>query len=144
MPWVRWERDHSLTLVHLDWHTRDSDGKKVCVFLEDGSRYILTGGEFDAETTDNSIQLLQDALDNFGWLTKINQVMTDHGTQFYANKRDKKGESDSRFENFLKDNKIAHIKARVKHPQTNGKLEKWYDTYEKNRFRFYNFDNFVN
>jgi len=28
--------------------------------------------------------------------------------------------------------------------QTNGKLEKWNDTYEHNRFRFENFDNFMN
>ena len=41
-------------------------------------------------------------------------------------------------------NKIRHIKSRVNHPQTNGKLEKWNDTYETNRFKFENFDNFVN
>jgi putative transposase len=143
-PWVRYERKHSLTLVHLDWHTSKCDGKKVCAVLDDSSRRILAGGEFDAETTENSIRLIKEALENFGWLTGISQVMTDHGTQFYANKRDKKGEADSRFENFLKENKIKHIKARIKHPQTNGKFEKWNDTYEKNRSRFDNFDNFVN
>ena len=143
-PWVRWERDHSLTLVHLDWHTSKLNGMKVCAVLDDSSRRILAGGEFDAETTENSIQLIQEALDNFGWLTGISQVMTDHGTQFYANKRDKNGDADSRFENFLKDNKIVHIKTRIKHPQTNGKFEKWNDTYEKNRARFDIFDNFMN
>jgi putative transposase len=143
-PWVRYEREHSLSLVHLDWHTSKCNGKKVCAVLDDSSRRILAGGEFDAETTENSISLIQEALDNFGWLTGISQVMTDHGTQFYANKRDKNGAADSRFENFLEKNKIKHIKARVKHPQSNGKFEKWNDTYEKNRSRFDNFDNFVN
>ena len=57
--------------------------------LDDSSRRILAGGEFDAETTENSIELLQEALDRFGWLTSIREVMTDHGTQFYANKREK-------------------------------------------------------
>jgi putative transposase len=89
-PWVRWERDHSLSLVHLDWHTRDCDGKKVCVVLDDSSRRILAGEEFDAETTENRIKLLQEALEKYGWLIPIREVMTDHGTQFYANKRDKK------------------------------------------------------
>jgi putative transposase len=143
-PWVRWEREHSLTLVHLDWHTRDSDGKKVCAVLDDSSRRVLAGGEFDEETTENSINLLQEALDNYGWLAPIRQVMTDHGTQFYANKRDKNGNADSEFENFLKRNKIEHILSPVKRPQVNGKYEKWNDTYEKNRFRFDNFDNFMN
>jgi len=108
------------------------------------NRRILAGGEFDAETTDNALQLLKEAMDRFGWLTSIGQVLTDRGTQFYANKRDKNGNADSRFEEFLEKNKIKHIKARVKHPQTNGKLEKWNDTYERNRFRFDNFDNFMN
>ena len=143
-PWVRYEREHSLSLVHMDWHTSKCNGKKVCAVLDDSSRCILAGGEFDAETTENSISLIQEALDNFGWLTGINQVMTDHGAQFYANKRDKNGAADSIFGNFLEMNKIKHIKARIKHPQSNGKFEKWNDTYEKNRSRFDNFDNFVN
>ncbi|MDD2754222.1 MAG: DDE-type integrase/transposase/recombinase [Methanothrix sp.] len=145
-PWIRYERKHSLSMVHLDWHTSIHDGKKmyVCAVLDDSSRCILAGGEFNAETTDNALQLLKEAMDRFGWLTSIEQVLTDRGTQFYANKRDKNGDADSRFEDFLEENKIKHIKARVKHPQTNGKLEKWNDTYELNRFRFDNFGNFVN
>ena len=145
-PWIRYERKHSLSLVHLDWHTSDHDGKKVyvCVVLDDSSRRILAGGEFDAETTENSLQLLEEAMERFGCLASIEQVLTDRGTQFYANKRDKNGNADSRFENFLENNKIKHIKSRVNHPQTNGKVEKWNDTYEINRFKFENFDNFVN
>ena len=34
--------------------------------------------------------------------------------------------------------------ARIKHPQTNGKIEKWYHTYEKSRKLFDDFDKFVN
>jgi transposase InsO family protein len=145
-PWIGYERKHSLSMVHLDWHTSIHDGKKVyvCAVLDDSSRRILAGGEFNAETTDNALQLLKEAMDRFGWLTIFGQVLTDRGTQFYANKRDKNGDADSRFEEFLEENKIKHIKARVKHPQTNGKLEKWNNTYELNRFRFENFDKFVN
>jgi len=145
-PWIRYERDHSLSLVHLDWHTSNHDGKKVyvCVVLDDSSRCILSGGEFDAETTENALQLLKEAMDKFGSLASIEQVLTDRGTQFYANKRDKNGNAKSGFECFLEKNKIKHIKARVNHPQTNGKVEKWNDTYELNRFKFENFDNFVN
>ena len=107
-PWVRWERDHSLSLVHLDWHISKLNGKEVCVVLDDSSRRILAGGEFDAETTENSIKLLQEALDRFGWLTSIREVMTDHGTQFHSNKRNKNEYADSKFENFLKKSQTAH------------------------------------
>ncbi|MGB5100939.1 MAG: hypothetical protein WBN94_10140 [Methanothrix sp.] len=42
----------------------------VCVVLDDSSRRILAGGEFDAETTDNALQLLKEAMGRFGWLDK--------------------------------------------------------------------------
>jgi hypothetical protein len=51
-------------MVHLDWHSSNHDGKKVyiCVVLDDSSQRILAGREFDAETTDNALQLLKEAM----------------------------------------------------------------------------------
>ena len=141
--WIRYERDHSLTAVHLDWHTGKVVKKEVCVVEDDSSRYILAGGEFDAATAEFSINLVQDVLDNYAWIRKVEQVITDRGPQFYANKKDKNDESESRFESFLFENEILHIKARVKHPQTNGKVEKWFDLYEKFRSEFETFADFV-
>ncbi len=142
--WVRYEREHSMSLAHLDWHTSDINGTQVCAVLDDSSRCVLAGGEFQEATADNAIKLLQEAISEYGWLTDILEVLTDRGSQFYANKRDKYGDAESRFESFLEEAKIRHIKSRVNHPQTNGKFEKWNDTYEKNRSRFENFDNFMN
>jgi len=142
--WIRYEREHSLTAVHLDWHTSNINGKEVCVVLDDSSRRILAGGEYDAALADINIGLVREVLDNFGEIRKIEEVITDRGSQFYANKKDKNGVGDSRFTTFLKGSGIKHIKARVKHPQTNGKIEKWHDTYEKRRPDFDNFDKFVN
>jgi hypothetical protein len=61
-PWIRYERKHSLSMVHLDY-TSNHDGKKVyvCVVLDDSLRRILAGGEFDSETTDNTLQHLREA-----------------------------------------------------------------------------------
>ncbi|MCX6680206.1 MAG: hypothetical protein NTX42_07570 [Methanothrix sp.] len=72
-PWIRFERKHSLSMVHLDWHTSIHDGKQayVCAVLDDSSRRILAGGEFDAETTENSLWLLREAMDKFGCLASI-------------------------------------------------------------------------
>ena len=61
--------------------------------LDDSYRCILVGNEFDAATAENSINLVQEVLDSFGEIRRIEQVITDHGTQFYANKTDKNGES---------------------------------------------------
>jgi transposase InsO family protein len=143
-PWIRYERKHSLTAVHLDWHTSHFNGKEVCVVLDDCSRFVLAGGEHSAATGETSINLVKRVLDEYGEIRRIKEVITDHGTQFFANKKDKKDESESEFSAFLAKNEIKHILARVKHPQTNGKIEKWYHTYEKNRKLFDDFDKFLN
>lgn len=112
--------------------------------LDDSSRFVLAGGEFDAATSEASIGLVRKVLYDFGEIRRIGEIITDHGSQFFANKTDKDGESESSFDAFLTENGIKHIKARVKHPQTNGKIEKWYHTYEKNRKLFDDFDRFLN
>ncbi len=141
--WIRYERKHSLTAVHLDWHTSKINRKEVCVVIDDSSRFILEGGEFDSATAENSINLIQKAIDDYGSIRHIEQAITDRGSQFYANKKDDNDESESSFEEFLVEKGIKHIKARVKHPQTNGKVEKWYDLYEKQRSKFAAFADFV-
>src|SRR5665647_3407089 len=55
-PWIRYERAHSLSLVHTDWHHCENS-KYLCAVLDDASRKILAAGEFDNETTENSIAL---------------------------------------------------------------------------------------
>jgi putative transposase len=86
-PWIRYERAHSLSAVHMDWHiSKVVPGKHVCVVLDDSSRKILLGGEFNEETSENAILLLKVALDQcclvYNW--GIRECITDHGTQFYA------------------------------------------------------------
>jgi hypothetical protein len=44
--WVRYERKHSLSAGHIDWHEWDGTSIKVCVILDDASRMMLAGGEF--------------------------------------------------------------------------------------------------
>ncbi|MCE2508452.1 MAG: integrase core domain-containing protein [Nitrosopumilaceae archaeon] len=50
--------------------------------------------------------------------------MTDHGSQFYANEAETRRRGASEFEKRLVDLGIRQILARVKHPQTNSKLER--------------------
>jgi len=142
-PWVRYEREHSLSAVHMDWYTCIGGETFVCVVLDDASRMVLSGGEFPAQTAEYSIQLLKEAYEKYLYIAPIREVITDHGTQFYANTRDRFGEADHSFELFCKEHNITHILGRVKHPQTNGKVERWFQTYEQNRIRFDTFQEFI-
>jgi len=142
-PWVRYEREHSLSAVHMDWYTADDGVTQVCVVIDDASRMVLAGGEFTEQTSEHSIFLLKQAYEKYQHISPIREVITDHGTQFYAVKRDYLGEADHSFENFCNDYGIKQVLARVKHPQTNGKVERWFQTYRKNRARYRSFDEFI-
>ena len=85
---------------------------------------ILAYGEFDRATTENSIKLVQEVIDKYKHIKVIREIISDHGTQFCANKTDSHGNSKHSFSGFLKSNGIKQILRRVKHPQSNGKVEK--------------------
>ena len=123
--WIRYERMHSLTAVHIDWHY---DGK-VWVFavIDDASRKILAVIECNSPTTKTSIEGMKIAM-KYG---KIKQCISDRGSQFMNNM-----DGYSEFQEFLKLNEIKHIKCKIKHPQSNGKIEKWFECYDRHRKAF--------
>jgi len=139
--WVRYERKHSLSLVHTDWC--EYKDKQIIAFLDDASRMILSCMEFNEATTKNAIIALNKAIEFTKPYGNIRQLITDHGTQFTADKRDKKGRAKHTFEQYLKKIDIELIHSKVKHPQTNGKIERWFSTYQKHRYRFDNLEDFV-
>ncbi len=141
-PWIRYERSHSLSLVHTDWHHCEN-GKYLCAILDDASRKILAAGEFDNETTENALTVLKKACEECEPWYAILSILTDHGSQFYANKRDAKGYAEHGYEQFLLEKGIKHILCAVNHPQTNGKLEKWHDFYIHHRYRYDSLDDLV-
>jgi len=137
--WVRYERKHSLTAVHMDWMYDQHIGKWIIAVIDDSSRLILAYGEFSHATVKNTILVLKQALE-YG---NIKQVITDHGTQFTANKFDKNGKAYSQFAEFCKQNNIKQILCRVKHPQSNGKIERWFGLYRQKINQFANLKDFV-
>mgnify|MGYP001612686104 FL=1 len=60
---------------------------------------------------------------------QIKQCISDHGSTFTSNFVD----ADSRFRDYLKSKNIKQILCKVKHPQSNGKIEKWFQAYDNHR-----------
>ena len=136
----RYERKHSFSLVHGDWHRTTENDPYAIIWLDDASRFILAGGEFSEATAEHSIDTFQVAM------TKVNEyngiihsVNTDRGTQFYSNHPNSK----SRFEMFLGEHLINYIPSRRNNPQTNGKLERLWLEYNRHRWRFSNIQEFI-
>ena len=57
-------------------------GKWLIAYLDDASRFIVGYGIFDEATTENAISILDDCINRYG---KPLELLTDHGSQFYAN-----------------------------------------------------------
>jgi len=72
----RYERKHSLSLVHTDWY--DYNGTQVIGVEDDASRYLLALGEFDNATTKNVIKVFEEAFEIVQWTYPCGQQRPGH------------------------------------------------------------------
>jgi putative transposase len=141
--WVRYEREHSMSAGHIDWHVAKSSDVKVCVVMDDASRMILAGGEFQEINTENSKLVIDQLVERYWWLCPMRELIMDHGSEFGAHRVREDGTWNGGFKEHIELYGIKPILARVKHPQTNGKLERWFYEYQRHRPRFGSFDEFI-
>jgi len=128
--YVRYQWPISNWMWHCDWSFYE--GKWHIVYIDDRSRKIMAAGAFDNATTKNAIFVLYQAILMNSVCPVI--VLSDKGAQFYANTKNKKGErAISGFEEELLKLGIDFWTSRRNHPQTNGKMEKWFDTMKKRK-----------
>ena len=117
-----------MSLWNTDWKEflLDGERKYLTAFIDDCSRFIVAYGVFDAQTTKNTLTVLQKGIEEYGC---PDQIITDNGSQFCAMRTD--NPSRHEFGKYLLDMKIKHIRSRVSHPQTNGKIERFFEEIEK-------------
>jgi len=145
--WIRYERYYSNSLWHTDYHELDIGGY-IIPFEDDASRFITGYGVFRNETAKNAVSVLERAVNAYGI---PRQLVSDHGVQFTTVEREGVGDpGENEFQRKLRKYNIRHILARVKHPQTNGKIERWFGTIDRlichfdgdvaKAVKFYNFE----
>lgn len=122
IKFVKYEWPKPNMLWHTDWTECPFTGKKLIAFIDDHSRFIVHAEYFQNATTENTLLAFMNAMDKCG---KPECILTDNGVQFTP-ARSEKGP----FSHFCDKNKIKHILGRVHHPQTNGKIERWFGTYK--------------
>lgn len=134
----RYEWPISNFMWHTDWHKMKCAklrGKEFISYLDDCSRQIMSYGVFDTPTTRASLLVLYKAIANHK--TTPIELNSDRGSQFIPSKFDKNGKANSQFQEVLVELGVIFVPSRRRHPQTNGKLEKFHhilDTEFDDRF----------
>jgi len=126
--YVRYERAHSMSMWQGDWKEFEFNGSKkwLVAFMDDSSRLITCYGVFDSPTTENTISVLNLGFREYG---TPREILTDNGTQFVS-ARDRE-HAHHKFGEFLDLHNIRHIPTAIKHPQTNGKIERFFGEIER-------------
>lgn len=136
IKFVSYEWPKPNMLWHTDWTLCPFTKKMLIAFIDDYSRYIVHAEYFQNATTENTILAFENAIAKYG---RPEAVLTDQGVQFTPARAES-----GPFTKWCEEHGIKHILGRIHHPQTNGKIERWFGTY-KMEFdeRFTNLNDFV-
>ena len=93
----------------------------LIALLDDCSRFAVAAQYFKDQVAANVIKVVRDAVLAYG---RPNQILADNGTQF----KNILGELATKYSKLLESLGIKPIFARPRHPQTKGKLERWFKT----------------
>ena len=123
IKFVKYEWPRPNMLWHTDWTVCPFTGKQLIAFIDDYSRFIIHAEYFENATTENTLLAFANAISKYG---VPQAILTDNGTQFTPARTDK-----GPFTKWCEERGITHILGRVHHPQTNGKIERWFGTYKQ-------------
>ena len=123
--YVKFERERPNDLWQIDIAGVQTVGYLgrlyLIALLDDHSRFIVAAEYFKNQKGANVIKVIRDAVIAYG---RPNQILADNGAQF----RNVLGDLGTKYSNLLEYLDIQPIFAKPHHPQTKGKLERWFGT----------------
>ncbi len=122
IKFVKYEWPKPNMLWHTDWTTCPFTGMQLIAFIDDHSRFIVHAEYFSNATTENTLLAFNAAIRKYG---KPDAILSDNGTQFTPARAEK-----GPFTRWCEERGIKHILGRIHHPQTNGKIERWFGSYK--------------
>jgi len=93
----------------------------LIALLDDHSRFIVAAEYFKNQKGTTIIKIIRDAVIAYG---RPNQILADNGAQF----KNLVGELGTKYTKLLENFNIKPIFAKTRHPETKGKLERWFGT----------------
>ena len=115
------ERATPMQMWQSDICTVRINGKNAYLigFMDDHSRYLVGLNIYRSQTTENVLEVYRTAVGEYG---APKEMLTDNGRQ-YASWRGK-----TRFQQELQKDRVHHIRSQPHHPQTLGKIERFWKT----------------
>lgn len=125
VKWVRWQREHPNSLWQID-HSDEQDKEEnwTLSVLDDCSRYSLTLVKLKSVTTNIVTQILDKLIKMHG---KPREILSDNGSAYGGKSKQ------SKFDRWCNKRDIKHIRSSVHSPQTCGKVERLFQTIDKER-----------
>lgn len=118
---------NEMWLMDIMYYRLKKEGRFYLIStLDDYSRFITSYGVFKRQTIDNIIDVLHQAIDEYGL---PQEILTDRGSQFHSWK------GESKFNRLLENLGVKHILASPQHPQTIGKLESFHRNIQRELLR---------
>ncbi len=122
IKYIRWQRKHPNSLWQMDVSDQKLKDKYCFAVLDDCSRYCLGLFALNRISTEIITKLLDDLIKKFG---RPREILTDNGNVFGLRSKH------SRFDRWCNRRGIKHIRTAIHSPTTTGKIERFFQTLEK-------------
>lgn len=122
IKYIRWQREHPNSLWQMDVSDQKVKGKYCFAVIDDCERYCLRIFELNNISTEVITKLLDDLIKIHG---KPREILTDNGSVFGLRNKH------SKFDRWCRRRGIKHIRTAIHSPTTIGKIERFFQTLEK-------------
>jgi len=130
IKYVRWQRKHPNSLWQIDHTDEQEKGYYTLSVIDDCSRYSLTLSKINKASTGVIIHILDQLIKKHG---KPREILSDNGSCFGGKSKH------SKFDVWCRRRGIKHIRTAVHSPTTSGKVERLFQTMDK-EMQFCNYD----
>jgi len=122
LKYIRWQRKHANSLWQMDVSDQKIKGKYCFAVIDDCSRYCVGLIDLNIVTTSIVTQILDELGRVHGF---PREILTDNGNVFGLRSKH------SRFDRWCKKRGIKHIRTAIHSPTTTGKVERFFQTLDK-------------
>jgi len=122
IKYIRWQRKHTNSLWQMDTSDQKIQGKYCLAVIDDCSRYCLGLFALNQKLTSSITSLLDSIIKIHG---KPREILSDNGSEFGLKSKH------SKFDRWCRRRGIKHIRTAVHSPTTSGKIERFFQTLDK-------------